>query len=426
MLRIFTLLLDIFVLAGLRTEGSSVALISVLILLFSIAYVVDIQRNHSLCEYETPIILGYIFRLFLLYFDLFCRDIYSLPNSGADSEWFYRLGISYANGATTDAGVWQATIGWMFKIVGDSRLFVQFVLMLFSMVAIETVIYTLNLFDIDFKIKHRSIYIMCLLPNFAILSSIFLRESIVTMFACISVYFFCRWLKHGSLFNLALVFFFVILGCLYHSGLAGMIPGYIIAVLLFSPDSSKVRISIRTIIPSLLFLLAFVFLLNNYTMLLFTKLNGFMNEQAVDSIANTSQAGGSSYAAYVGNSNSIVNLIRYTPARLFFFLGSPFIWQIRGISDLIALLFNSLFYIYVIIKAIKCMIEGNNPYRTEIALLFIVAMSTAFVFAWGVTNTGTAIRHRDKMVGIYIVILALASANTLNSEGEKESKYIIG
>lgn len=37
---------------------------------------------------------------------------------------------------------------------------------------------------------------------------------------------------------------------------------------------------------------------------------------------------------------------------------------------------------------------------------------TVFVFAWGVSNTGTACRHRDKMTIIWGLILALTYSPT--------------
>ena len=39
----------------------------------------------------------------------------------------------------------------------------------------------------------------------------------------------------------------------------------------------------------------------------------------------------------------------------------------------------------------------------------VLGVITVFVFSWGVSNTGTAIRHRDKLITFFAVALALSS-----------------
>ena len=126
--------------------------------------------------------------------------------------------------------------------------------------------------------------------------------------------------------------------------------------------------------------------------------------------------GGSTYAQYVGDSSSIINMIRYTPIRIIMFQFTPFIWQIRSLSDVIAICFNALFYIYVWYKTIKYILSRRSEHRTIVVALLIIWFATTFVFAWGVTNVGTAIRHRDKMVALAGVLLGL----TMNQKKEQE------
>lgn len=51
--------------------------------------------------------------------------------------------------------------------------------------------------------------------------------------------------------------------------------------------------------------------------------------------------------------------------------------------------------------------KGNTENKEKIICLLIIAFICTFIFAWGVSNTGTATRHRDKMVCLYGIIYAL-------------------
>ena len=408
---LLALIIDSLILHVFSTDSLHTLLPTLLIGTYVIVYVLYLRNDRVLHNFEIPLICGLCLRIGLLYFDIFGRNIYILPNSGADSEWFYHLGVAYAQGDRSMRGVWSATVGTLFSVIGDNRLFVQFILMLFSIFAIEMMIRSLDLLQIDLNVSIRTVTIICLLPNFAILSSLFLRESVVAMFVAISIFFFLKWVYCLSLKYLVFAFIAVLLGSSFHSGIAGMIPAYIIAIMFFNPATKEIRISFRTIISALLFLFVFMYLLTNYTSLFFDKLSGFMANQSISSIANTLEEGGSSYAAYVGDSNSIQNLIFFTPIRMFFFLGSPFIWQLRGVRDIIALLFNAFFYLFIIFKSFGYIYMNKDKNRIIIGILLLIALTTAFVFSWGVTNTGTAIRHRDKMVVLYGILLSLVYSN---------------
>ena len=93
---------------------------------------------------------------------------------------------------------------------------------------------------------------------------------------------------------------------------------------------------------------------------------------------------------------------------IFFFLASPLPWYWRGINDIIAFLFSAFFYtisIYYSFKAIKLTSKNKNI----IICLLIFAISSAFIYSWGVSNAGTALRHRDKFLPNFILLFIIAS-----------------
>ena len=65
-----------------------------------------------------------------------------------------------------------------------------------------------------------------------------------------------------------------------------------------------------------------------------------------------------------------------------------------------------MFYFWAVKDAIVY-IRSNNKNRTMAIALLIVLSCVVFVFAWGVSNTGTATRHREKMVIIFGLLWAI-------------------
>lgn len=158
--------------------------------------------------------------------------------------------------------------------------------------------------------------------------------------------------------------------------------------------------------PSLAVLLIFAYLFINYADVFFGKM---MNVSSIADVGSTYAGGGSSYAAYVGDSTSISNMVIFTIPRIVYFLFSPFPWQWRGPGDIIAFLFSGLFYLFSYKSAISYLRnnkDGKNQYL--VVGLIIISLASIFVFGWGCTNTGTACRHRDKLIVIFSVLWAVS------------------
>lgn len=408
MLSILTLIFECIILNFFAspgsTEGPSTAIVILFIAFFSAAFYLDVTRSGKLGNLRTPLLIGYFYRLFFMFFDLYGRGIMRLPNSGGDSEYFYQQGMAFSQGLNNASSAFAKLVGVMFRYLGVSRMYVQFILMLFSVVAIYMAARILVLLETDETKSQKAMYILCLLPNLAILSSIFLRESVVAMFASISLLFFVKWYKGYPSYNFLLAIAAVFAGAMFHSGIVGMILGYILVVILVDRQQQTVKMNISGIGLAIVLALGFVYLFNNYSDVFFRKM---MHVSSVENVANVQARGGSTYAAYVGNSNSIANMVIYTPIRIIMFQFSPFFWQIRGAADIIALVFDSFFFMYVYYRTIRyCRMKEAKDWAIVIAL-FIIGLATTFVFAWGVTNTGTALRHRNKMTVLFGILLAL-------------------
>ena len=379
-------------------------IVTLFILFFTMAFIYDTEQLGKYSYLKTPLRISYYFRLFLLFFDLYGQWVFILPNSGQDAEVFYKWAENYMKYGGNTRTVFPKVIGFVMRYVGQSRLYMQFLVMLCSIITICVFALLLDDLDIAYNVKYRAVAIVGMLPNYAILSSVFLRESMVTMFLTLSIAAFIQWFKGYSFGWYALAVLLDLIAAVFHSGTAGLILGYLIILLLYDRKWRRFSINIVNMIPVLIMALIITYLYFNYAEAFFTEFAGI---ETISDIANTSTDGGSSYAVYVGNSESISSMLIFSLPRIVYFLFSPFPWQWRGIKDILAFMFSSVFYMWSIKDAVYCLRYGKKN-KTLIIALMILLLSVVFVFAWGVSNTGTATRHREKMVILFGLLWALS------------------
>ena len=220
-------------------------------------------------------------------------------------------------------------------------------------------------------------------------------------------------MRHGGEGSFLLAIVSAFISMIFHSGMVALPVAYVITRFIYNKNKKTVSITLSNILISVILLMAGVYFLNRYEGVFLGKMQ---NVDSLEDIANVSTIGGSDYSRYVGNSNNTLNMLIFTIPRIVFFLFSPLPFQWRGLADIIAFFFSSLFYIVVIYRTLHYLriYQGGN--KVTVIMLFIVALATMFVFAWGVSNAGTATRHRDKMIILYGVLLALSKP--ANQTGE--------
>ncbi len=399
--------------------GVSEIIVCVLIFIFSIVHFKEIKHNKKIGFLVKPLIYAYIFRLFLLFWDLFFRNVFKLPNSGADTEHFYNISIRISSGINIKYMFFTTCIGNLFKIIGISRLYVQFLLMLCSMITLYIICIIFSKLRISREVQYKILLIISLLPNFAILSSIFLRESLVTMFVTISVYFFICWMQENKNKYFIFSFIMVLIAATFHSGVIALLAGYMVIQYMYVKDEAKFLFNIKNMLPVLIFIIIFVYLYQNHSETFFTKMQ---NIDSIEDISENIERGDSSYAKYVGASTGIKGMLLYSLPRIFYFLFSPLPWQWRGIQDILAFAFSSMFYVYIFFTVYNyILIEKQNKKSLNhniLVSLVIIFLFSSFVFAWGCNNSGTATRHRDKMMSIYAIMLAI-----MNNQSKKNIQY---
>ncbi len=387
------------------------------IILVTVIYFIELIKTKS--KYFLPLAIGYGIRLAILIYDIYTNNPLNIPELGSelssDMLGFYNAAVSFSMGGIANyGGFFSQLFGIVFRLTSDSRLWGEFLIMLMSVANIHVGLRISEELDLSIYYARRFLWCICVLPNYAILSVIFRREVLIGLLLSVSLLFFLKWVKTSSEFGFIISICFALLSSVFHGATGLIIISYIIIHLLYDPTEGRFRISQKNIIYSCLLLFGLTYIFVYHKDLFFNKLSKI---SGIETLSYVRDAGGSSYAKYVGDSNTLSRVFIFMIPRFIYFMFSPFHWQWRGLGDIIAFLFSSLFYMFLFYKVIRSLFSKNKN-RLLISILFIILVFMACVFSWGVTNSGTAMRHRDKFITISCLLFAISFEEKDNNRSE--------
>lgn len=353
--------------------------------------------------------IGIILRLGLLVCDLY--HLFPIPNLGADSEVFHH--IAYNNvlyGSDGKLTNYTDFLTLVYTYTGHSRMIGQLINVIFGLGVILIGQKCLLLFDVNRKYMHIGTLILCLSPNLIIFSGGLLREAWCEFFITASIYQFLRWFKYGNVSNFLFSCMMVLAASYMHSGSIGVIAGYMIVYVLYNRNKNQFRFTFRSVFASLIVIAFSVFYLQNMDTF-GQKMEGMDNENTEEvfiSHYNSAQGGGSDYLTNLPV-NSMSGAILYSPLKMIYFTFSPMPWDWRGFPDLLAFLIDSIIYLILCWGMIKNV--NNNYIKLRIGLI-VSLLSVVFIFGIGVTNAGTAMRHRAKLLPLFVVTYCISKTDT--------------
>jgi hypothetical protein len=401
-------------------DSNSSVMFAIVVLINIFSVVVAIAHQKKAKNITMVMLGGFAFRIVLLVWDLYCSDIYRLPNSGLDSEMFaYTAKSGFFYGEYGRGGTYSKFIVFWYRLFGSvQRPIAQYVNVLLAITSIFVVIKIMNYLKIQERSQAKIIFLMCFLPNFAITNSILLRETLIIFLVSASILYFVKWIYENNVFYFCLSMVGICVASTIHSGAISVLLGEAIILVLYDRRNKSVRLNRNSFIGLAFVLVGFIVIYAKFGDALFGKFQGIDSAADVVATANKYNSGGSAYDAGFQINNNIANLIVNTPIRIFYFVASPLPWTWRGISDMIAFCFSSTVFVYAYYRAYKEIRYGNGKYKTEIIVFTVLTISTALIFAWGVSNAGTAARHREKFMAIYMILIVLCDANKYSECGE--------
>lgn len=353
---------------------------------------------------------GFILRVMILLIDLREGETI-IPHSGDDSENFYKTGIEISmntNLLNTEVygGLYSKFLGILFHLYGDDRLFVQFLNIIIAMTAILIVIQIFRMLDIPGHIQMILVLLLSFYPHSLIFSSILVRESMISITVVLSLYFFVRWFKNRSTINAVLCILAILSGASFHTAVIGILFGYLFGFIFYNHSVRTLKFSVESVVPFTVFAV-----ITTYIIVFPDVVSGLPIANKVDQVldnndnvyeAVTSARGDTAYLASM-EVNNLFQLLLFSPIKVIYFITSPMPWNISKFNELISFLLDGVFYLTALILFIKNFYLVKS--RPILAILLISIFAGWFIFGLGISNAGTALRHRFKF--FYIVIVAL-------------------
>lgn len=378
----------------------------------------------------------FLLRLFLLYLDYYGKELINVFHSGGDSERFYTWGIEISKNFSMMNEIsytrYTDFLGILYWIIGDQRLFSQFINVILGMWSVFVFYKILDLFNFDPFKKLFFLAFYGLYPQNIIFSSILLREALIQFFFVYSIFFFLKWLRTKNRVNIFITVFFGFLSSLFHSGMIISLLVYGYMFLFLDLTTYRYKYSFKRLI--LFFLccgISFTFIANDSSILsgkfsiLQTAVDNLSFIDSYQSFSEASEEGGSTYLKNYEIS-SVFDFIALLPLKFIYFVFSPMPFDIRGSGDLAAILIDSSFYYFLIFKIVRSrnLIE-NNFFRLLPKIFFILFLFVSLGFSAGTENSGTAMRHRAKIFPALIMVVVFIESIKENKNSIWNDKKII-
>ena len=346
---------------------------------------------------------GLMLRMAALYYD---RTVAWLPFNTTDAQRFHELSVETAN-ALPDVllehftGFYSQVLGVIYYIFGPYQFWGHFLNISFVMLAATKLLDIADLMKLTLTNKKIMSFIWMFAPIPFLMSYALLREGSMYYFVVLSIYYFLKWTKDYRLFNIIMAVLSVYIGSKYHEGLIAVAVPYLYAFIFYDRQKNKIKmngLNITCITTAFILFLAFI---------------GSEAGQEYIQKTNAETGGGSAYLTNLKVETPIEFLFA-GPIKAVFLVYSPMPWLVRNPMDIITLLLDSSLWIYTTYLFVKNYKTIDSRYK----LLMLCIILGGFVYGMGTLNTGTAIRHRNKLMA-FTLVLMMAIKNKVDLDYEK-------
>ena len=381
----------------------------------SLVFLVTLIFAMKFREIAIILFIALIVRIFFLIINNY---IFDLPDANMDAEDFEELAFFWSQYGfidlirsfnTQDAQFLSKFLGIIYIVFGRNIILAQSISMLFG-VACVFMGWLLAKKIWDKNSAKKAALLIALFPTLVSYSVLTMREVYIAFFLLIAIFGIFNWYNKKDYKSIFLIFFGFYTASIFHGA---SIIGLFIFIFMIAIESIKTSlIKLKKKIIDL----KIIFFLTSFLIFVYLYLSGVVNFSYIGTFAestninylqvviDTRLKGLAAYPEWT-RINSSYEFLYKLPLRFFYFILSPFLWDIKSPNHLIGLV-DSFLYFMLIILIIKNRKEiWKQPALRLILLILIIYF---IIFSIGVSNFGTGIRHRSKFaIGLILLVAPL-------------------
>lgn len=362
--------------------------------------------NSRFIEFKGLVIFALLLRIGLMLCDM--ENWFPIPNLGTDSEAFHKYAMKNQT-LTKDLHLTNYTVllTFIYKLTDCSRAAAQMLNVLLGLGVIIFGQRCLKLLRVDRRSLIFGTAILCLSPNMIIFSAGLLREAWCEFFITLSLYFFIKWFVGDGKNRFFMLACFTVLAASYmHSGSIGVLIGYIVVFALYDRNMGEIKLGFKSLVAVAVFVMLASLVVNNME-IFGAKFQSFENNNASNVLVeryNSHRGGRSDYLVGLEVKDA-GGALMYSPLKMLYFLFSPVPWEWRDFNDIVAFVIDSSIYLFICFE----ILFSRNCKRAVLKRGLLISLATmTFIFAIGVTNCGTAMRHRAKFLPLFVVTMCIS------------------
>lgn len=370
---------------------------------------------------STIIIFAFLIRFLLLIINNFW---FNLPQGGADAIRFdiiaYQISLSNYDYSLveiisdgTRLHLWLGSL--VYSIFGRVPFLWGLIMVVLGTLTVRNIHKVVFLITNNYKYANRSGWLAAFFPNFALLSALILREAPIHFFLSVSLLYLCKFYKFRSVKFILLFFVFGFFASLFHSGIFALFFGFIFFQLMLNRRFNLFSKLILSIVC--LFGLFYI----NQSGIGLSKFGGSFEaglETLQEGTGELAENSGANYPTWLLLKGSVTDLL-IMPIRLIAFFLAPLIpFMIRSGSHLIGLI-DVLFYLVILGTIYK---RRKILFRMEInKAIMSMLIAISIVFSLGVSNFGTNIRHRAKVLPLLLMVPIILKSDLRKIQTRKDN-----
>lgn len=363
------------------------------------------------------LIIAFIIRVTLLIINNY---FFILPQGDGDALVVEKRAFLYADSINLDYGLifskgdhFLAYLGsFIYRFTGRVPILFGLLMVFLGTIVVKKIYIASLLLWNNQSLAIKVAWLAALFPQFCLHSALTLRETPINLLLTLVVISFIKYWKYSQNKHLFWFIFYIIFTTLFHTGILFTLIGFLIFTLINSNNfqGRKSKFSHKIVI---LFVITCSILFINYWSLGLNKIGGsFENVTShFETMEGMTTRGAWSYPNWMRITNG-VNDFWKVPIRYITFLFSP----------LIPFLIKTPIHIIGLIDAFLYVLLFKSIYRNRKLILkipvtkgiLVMSIVLTLVFSLGVSNVGTAIRHRAKITPLFL-ILFIPKLNTIKS-----------